>query len=188
MHSMIKHVGKAATYSLAPYICAKLRERAALELLKRSSDFYKMCADLWRSRHFLDSILILRMTPQQLNDMSRLAKIKAVYQCSLECEHENTSEARSLQVHWKALRPDTVQKSVALPDSWQACVSYWKHTFRKGLFFSMPLALFEQCLGSVDFSCADCPDPIEVGLQAVALACSQDNVVHNSSVFCFSRW
>ena len=150
IHALIKKIGKSATYVLAPYICARLREAANLELLRSNRVFHDMCLTSWRSRKLWDDLLALRFPAETLKSMPTLAKLKAVYQCSLEEQFRSTADSHRQQDYWTDMRPD-LRKHASdkdLPLDRHVCVVYWKQVFAKHAIYSMPVALFDACTTS----------------------------------------
>ena len=181
VHSMINRFGKQCSYVLPPYVCAHLRCSASLALLRSNAEFHQLCLDRWRSRTLLDDVLQLRFEPHELKAMTRLQKIKMIYQCSLESEFADTRQSRDFQAHWRQVRPDTKQAAAALPGAWQTCSSYWKNAFEKHNFYSMSRELWDACVGH-EFNSAACPDPVAAGLTAILTSPDDINI---SSDLCF---
>ena len=103
VHAMIKKLGSGMTNVMPPYICARLREAIHLEMLRKSSEFFRFCVSRWRSWSMIDQLLALRITKTELKTLGINQKIKIVYQCSLDQEYENSSEQRAAQTQWLSL-------------------------------------------------------------------------------------
>lgn len=167
VHSLIDKVGRSAGYVLPPYMCAKLRETANLSILSSCEGFYQLCLSKWRSKTLLNEILHQRFSPAQLDSMTRLAKIKSVYQCSLASEYADTRESRISDVHWKVARSDTRPLPASLLESWNVAAVYWKNALVKGKYFCMPKSLLEDCSRS-DFDVIVCADLAFHGLSVAS--------------------
>ena len=105
IHAIIKRVGAACTYVLPPYVCARVRESANLEMLKRNAEFWRFCMVSWRQASLLDKLLCHRFAKEQLTTMSRVEKIRAVYQCDMGSEYEDSSDRRRIKAVWAASIP-----------------------------------------------------------------------------------
>jgi len=105
IHAIVKHIGKATTNILPPYLCARVREAAHMDLLKINASFHDLCLTHWRKRDLLDRLLQQLFSKEQLGDMTVLDQTRAVYQCSLESEYLNTADSRKAASTWTATVP-----------------------------------------------------------------------------------
>ena len=132
------------TYTLPPYICAKLREEQSLSRLNIDIAFQALCLRRWRT-HFIDKILSQRVSAQDLRLITNNQEIKRVYQCDLESEFENITVPRGQQTRFNALVYGPTHR--ALESGMQQAVTWWKSTFQVGLFYSLPVDVFEVARG-----------------------------------------
>ena len=105
IHAILKHIGKATTNILPPYLCARVRESAHMHLLKTNASFHEFCLTQWRKRDLFDRLLQLLFSKEQLGDMTLLDKTRVVYQCSLESEYFDTADSRNAASTWAANVP-----------------------------------------------------------------------------------
>ena len=143
IHALIKRVGRTATHITPPYACACVREGSHLQLLDSNRAFQEECVRLWRLPRLLDHVLAQRFGADQLRRMSNLEKVRAVYQCDMASEFQETAEARGFhdaceQVVHPAVAP--------LPETWRQCIAFLKVLCEGGLF-SLPAALFTDWCG-----------------------------------------
>lgn len=165
IHAMVKKLGKGATFILAPYLCAKLREASHLQMLRKSSEFYELCVSSWRKRNLLDTILVTRKTAAELQRMSPKDKVDAIYQCSLEEEYKSTLAARTYQASWKKQLALDVPDQASLHD--KACAAYWKTTLVTNGIYSLPRKLFDLAVNGLDESMRDQHSALEDVLAVV---------------------
>ena len=92
---------------------------------------------LWSSRHLLDKLLELRCAKADLRRMSRLAKIKTVYQCTLEAEHEDTSLLVAGRNATLALL-DKKLPTRKIPAEFGLSIRFLKAIFKIDTFYCMP--------------------------------------------------
>ena len=167
IHAMIKRIGSCSPNSLPPYIVSELRESYNLQLLRSNVHFDAMVKKLWWSNHLLSDLLSLRCEDSAVQQMTRLGKIKTVYQCTLACEDEDTS----LDI---ARRPvgiailDRPLKATTPPTAFGMCICHLKALFNGSAVYSMPSSFFELAVsGSFDY--LENPDPIHDTLVAAAV-------------------
>ena len=86
----------------------------------------------------MDRLLQQLYTKEQLAGMSVAAKVWAVYQCSLESEYIDTSEARRAAASWAAAVPSLQRVEGAREhESTKQCASYVKSLLETGKYFSL---------------------------------------------------
>ena len=142
VHAMIKRIGSQAPNSLPPSIVTKLRESYNLELLRTNLQFEQFVYEMWHSTRLLDSTLALRFDKPALAAMGRLKKISAIYQCTLESEHEDVTVAVKRVKDLAIL--DGQLHAPALPKEADMCVKYSKDLFKPGHFYTMEAALADR--------------------------------------------
>lgn len=182
IHAIIKQT--ASTYVLPPYVCATVRERANLELLRSEPAFMACAQENWRKASLLHRILKHRRSRDDLSNMTRTEKIKAVYQCDMVSEYADTSNARREQDHWALAVPALQDRTEILSPPIKCCLRYLKRLFEGEQLFSLPRGLFEswQAAGKTQSSAPLVGDPIDCALELVFseprnLWCSLDNLV-----------
>lgn len=167
IHSVIKRIGSSSPHILPPYLCARVREEQALHMLRTNQSFQTFAKSKWFSRTLLRDVLTLRYSLSKISNMTKLEKIKTIYNCTIECLHENVrpntaARARALAITDTAWQRGALPK---LPGSWTLTMAYLKGVFQYGDIFSMPTELFEAArLGLYDP--ADASDPIKFLLDA----------------------
>ena len=142
VHAMIKRIGSQAPNSLPPSIVTKLREYYNLELLRTNLQFEQFVYQMWNSTRLLDSTLALRFDKPALAAMGRLKKISAIYQCTLESEHEDVTAAVKRVKDMAIL--DGQLHAPPLPKEADLCVKYFKDLFQPGHFYTMAAALADR--------------------------------------------
>ena len=89
IHAIIQRIGRQAPNSSPPHIIARVREEQSFGLLRRSIQFHNLVVQSWSSNKLLSDVLSLCFPASVVQDMSRLTKIKKIYQCHVEGQHEN---------------------------------------------------------------------------------------------------
>jgi len=146
VHAQIKSIGKMAMGIGMPYVCAVLRLRYHLDLLKKSAEFAAFVIREWHSRSHCDRILALRYDAPSLKNKSRAEKIRMIYQCSLEEQFEDTHQARTNFVHFRMATSSTRVAADTMPDDVNTSVSLFKDMLSTGHIFSIPRPLLDLCV------------------------------------------
>ena len=183
VHSLIKRGGASMTFALPPYICARLREAMHLKRLGESREFHDMCVAEWRSRSMLDRLLHQRVAQSHLNEMTRLEKIKIVYECSLQSEFQGTALPRQTESAWQMIAKGIARVSDKSP-AWQACVSYWKSSLEPGGFYSLPADLYQAALEGGPLTDVEA-DPVWEGICGMAALTSQVEWANSATICIF---
>ena len=144
LHSLINQLGKKMKHVLPPYLCSRLREEYNMQLLRNDRDFHDLCVRERRRKNLHATILRLRLDPDIVRHMTPAARIRRIYQCSAEDEYADTAPEREATAAWNAA---TVQLRSApeptTPEQWKLSVSYFKHVWRVGDYYSLPTSLFQ---------------------------------------------
>lgn len=145
VHAMIKRVGLAAPNSTPPYVLAKIREPQTWDLLTYDAGFQRFALQIWNCRILLSDLLVLRYEEIVVKGMSRLTKIKSIYQCTTEDAHEDTADREvPHRLHLQLALPSRVQPVASA--MWKHMVAYLKDLFVEGNTYSMPTEIFQSAL------------------------------------------
>ena len=87
-----------------------------MDMLKQNADLYTFVVKEWRSRAFVDTLLALRYSKEELARATPKAKIEMVYQCGIVEEFENTGDARMAHAVWSKSTANRRQAQVKRPD------------------------------------------------------------------------
>ena len=131
-----------------PYLCAVIREHKCLDNLNASTEFYQFCLQSYNSRSLLNRLLHLRVSPEDLKNLSFNAKLALVYQCSLEGEYATHSAEKETGNTFNAIVPCLKPTHEKYSDQVQACINFIKGMFERGAYYSMPRDLFRGCVAS----------------------------------------
>lgn len=104
-----------------------------------------------------------------------MEKIKTIYQCTLSCEHGDTSESQAAHSSWLALTGPDPPSSVPL--DWKEAIHWLQDVFLPGGFFSLPRPLYEEVKnGSVIIDRSVMP------LDGILEASHQDHVLDSATI------
>ena len=150
IHGQIKRVGATSKHVSPPFVCGQMRLSSNISRLSRDVDFWRFCEASWRSNTLLSSIL--RETPKdELQSMSRTEKIKEIYQCTLQAEHRNTTDAKRMHAEWQLAIADQHPRRLEFGSIARAGVGYLRSILLVGGVYSIPKALFSKLIDrSVD--------------------------------------
>ena len=149
IHAGIKRCGSKATNITPPYICALVREKSHLDLLQSSPAFFQFCAETWKKRNVLDRLLTQRLNAETLAGMTKVQKIRAVYQCDLMSEFLDTSSMRAAQDHFQDTTASILQIcDRPVSESLRQCGLYLKFVFNSSVsYFCLPTGVFQEWAG-----------------------------------------
>ena len=118
-----------------------------MELLKSNASFHQFCLDSWHKHLIVDEILVLRYSKDELAGMSRLEKVRAVYQSTIEEQFLDTVPAR--QEHARFMIACSSMNSTAPPVSpdEKPCVQFVKALLVENAIYSVPKAVWEMIRG-----------------------------------------
>lgn len=142
VHAAIKRIGKSTPSCPPPHIVSRVREGQTLDLFRASSSFKTFVATSWWSNRVLDDVLVLRYSGEELAAMTRLTKIKKVYQCIAERQHESTvGRQHHRDLHASLALARFVE--APCPEDWRQCLVYIKDLCVEGRVFSVPRDMFD---------------------------------------------
>ena len=110
------------------------------------------------SQKLLDDCLSLRLSAAELFVLTRLSKIKNIYQCTLDSAYESSAASRSISACWRS-RNKALSLDETLSDPLKHVVDLMRCVFVPGLFYTVPKQLLEDFVpGSI------IGDPVELTL------------------------
>jgi len=146
VHARLKRILQRCTYMKPPGIAAAVRLDQTLELLRKCVEFMMFCVQHWRSRTMLDDVLDLVVSRSDRQALSRVEKIRRVYQCALEDEYRDMTEERTQQLSFLDQTSHTRRgppRGYKVPA--KQCLLYLKVTFANDpdFVFSLPEDIFQ---------------------------------------------
>ena len=147
LHARIHDIGRKCKHILPPAVCASLRERQTIAALREDPAFRAFCAKEFRSTTLLERVLRLRLQAGQFKGLSRVERVKMIYQCSVQDEYEDVSGKKAQYKEWEIVTAHRREAPVALvPAAWKACLQYAIAIFEDRGFYSLPKEMFDECV------------------------------------------
>ena len=144
MHARMTRVARKLTYAKVPCIAASMRESDHVKQLEACPAFYKFIVSTWRSTSLLEDLLRLVLPKEELDPLSRKARIDRVYQCAIEDEYKDMSVARAGHAAFLRSTVHTRRKGfVPLPADWTLCVTMLKAKMDGQQLLSLPKVHFD---------------------------------------------
>ena len=108
-------------------------------MLKSSPEFRRFVLQHWRSRHIFNDALNLVMSQSHLDNLSRLGKLNAIYQCGLSSEFQDIHVEQQAHADFLALTVSHRRGGPRqVPQSWSLAITYLKAKFQPHIVFSLP--------------------------------------------------
>ena len=144
MHALIKRIGNMSTNLSPPFVCALLKSPENMVRLNSDSEFYEFVVRHWRSRKLLTDVL-RETPPDDLALLSRVEKIRRVYQCSLADEYRDNAKENASHKTWLLALKANVPAPVDYGRIVNTCIAFLKSKLVRGAVYSLPLDIFERC-------------------------------------------
>jgi len=127
-----------------------------MKMLRHDRDFWDLCVAMWRTRNLEAQVLINRMPKSALDGLKRSARIKRIYQCSLQDEFEDLSGQRqALAVFQAATVPLREAPQPMVSEAWKTACAFFKQAFQVDRFYSLPSYLFDSAAQAIDHQASE---------------------------------